>query len=71
MPYAVNLHVSYLPWNRGADPNFWSIVEGTPKGITIHKMNYALDKGDIIIQQPIQEFPDTETLETSYNHLHQ
>jgi len=19
----VNLHISYLPWNRGAHPNFW------------------------------------------------
>ena len=22
---AINLHISYLPWNRGADPNFWSL----------------------------------------------
>lgn len=21
---AVNLHISYLPWNKGADPNIWS-----------------------------------------------
>jgi len=33
---AINLHISYLPWNRGADPNFWSFIEDTPKGVTIH-----------------------------------
>ena len=26
---AVNLHISYLPWNKGADPNFWSFLEDT------------------------------------------
>lgn len=29
---AVNLHISYLPWNRGADPNLWSFFDDTPKG---------------------------------------
>ena len=33
----VNLHISYLPWNRGASPNFWSFIEDTPKGVTIHE----------------------------------
>ena len=23
---AVNLHNAYLPWNRGSDPNLWSII---------------------------------------------
>ena len=32
----INLHISYLPWNRGAHPNVWSFLEETPKGITIH-----------------------------------
>ena len=22
----INLHISYLPYNRGADPNFWSLL---------------------------------------------
>ncbi|HUX61123.1 MAG TPA: formyltransferase family protein, partial [Ignavibacteriaceae bacterium] len=33
---AINLHISYLPWNRGADPNLWSFFDNTPKGVTIH-----------------------------------
>ena len=28
----INLHISYLPWNRGSHPNFWSFYESTPSG---------------------------------------
>ena len=35
---AINLHISYLPWNKGSDPNLWSVLENTPKGVTIHIM---------------------------------
>lgn len=61
----INLHISFLPWNRGADPNFWSIVEGTPKGATIHYVDDGIDMGDIIVQSRI-EFSKDETLATSY-----
>lgn len=47
---AVNLHISYLPWNKGADPNLWSIIEDTPRGVTLHYMDSRLDHGDIIAQ---------------------
>ena len=33
----VNLHTSFLPWNRGANPNLWSFIDNTPKGVTIHQ----------------------------------
>lgn len=46
----VNLHNSFLPWNRGADPNIWSIVDNTPRGVTLHYMDRELDKGYIIAQ---------------------
>ena len=32
----VNLHNSFLPWNRGADPNLWSILGDGPRGVTLH-----------------------------------
>eukprot|EP00392_Amoebophrya_sp_AT5.2_P019205 g19951.t1 len=35
----INLHISYLPYNRGADPNLWSILERTPPGVTIHHID--------------------------------
>lgn len=63
-----NCHISYLPWNRGADPNFWSWAECTPKGVTIHEVAEGLDAGDILLQREL-EFSDGETLRTSYNKL--
>ena len=66
----INLHISYLPWNRGADPNFWSNVEGTPKGVTIHYIDVGVDTGDIIAQK-IVVFSDNDTLSTSYAKLHE
>lgn len=65
---AVNLHISYLPWNRGADPNFWSWVQDTPKGVTIHEIGPGMDDGDIIFQREVA-FGDDETLATSYEKL--
>ena len=38
-----NLHISLLPWNRGADPNLWSFLEDTPKGVTIHYIDCSVD----------------------------
>ncbi|WP_279628359.1 formyltransferase family protein [Paenibacillus ferrarius] len=64
----INLHISYLPWNRGADPNLWSYFENTPKGVTIHLVDVGLDTGDIVVQQLIDDnFEDT--LYTSYQRL--
>ena len=37
---AINLHISYLPYNRGAHPNFWSFIDNTPKGVSIHEIDY-------------------------------
>jgi methionyl-tRNA formyltransferase len=65
---AVNLHISYLPWNRGADPNLWSHVDGTPKGVTIHYIAPGLDTGDIIAQRKVR-FDIGDTLATSYAKL--
>lgn len=66
---AVNIHISYLPWNRGANPNQWSIIENTPKGVSIHYMTSKLDGGDVIAQELVS-FEENDTLETSYNKLH-
>jgi methionyl-tRNA formyltransferase len=65
---AINLHISYLPWNRGADPNLWSWVEDTPKGVTIHYIDAGVDTGDIIAQRQVA-FGDGETLSSSYARL--
>lgn len=65
---AINLHISYLPWNRGADPNLWSWIEDTPKGVTIHRLDKDVDTGDILIQEEVL-FTGTETLRETYSIL--
>lgn len=65
----INLHISLLPWNRGAHPNFWSFWDNTPKGITIHYMDEGIDTGDIIAQKELF-FDDGETLKSTYEILH-
>ncbi|MEM7784879.1 MAG: formyltransferase family protein [Planctomycetota bacterium] len=67
---AINLHISFLPWNRGADPNFWSFIEDTPKGVTIHYLDEGVDTGDIICQQELQFESEGETLASTYQKLH-
>lgn len=56
----LNLHPAYLPYNRGANPNVWSIIEGTPAGVTLHYMDTEIDTGDIIAQRRVEtDFSDT------------
>ena len=49
----INLHIAYLPYNKGAHPNFWSFVENTPAGITIHEVDKGIDTGRIILNKMI------------------
>ncbi len=65
----VNIHNSYLPWNRGADPNMWSIIDNTPRGTTLHYIDAGLDKGNIIAQELVSDLSDKETLTSTYNNL--
>lgn len=65
---AVNLHNSFLPWDRGSDPNLWNIVENSPRGVTLHYMEAGLDKGAIIAQKFVPLLPD-DTLKSSYDRL--
>jgi methionyl-tRNA formyltransferase len=55
---AVNLHNSYLPYNRGANANVWSIVEDHPAGVSIHYMTPDLDSGPIIHRREVPVRPD-------------
>jgi methionyl-tRNA formyltransferase len=56
----INLHPAFLPNNRGAYPNVWSIVEKTPAGVTLHYIDEGVDTGDIIAQEKVMiEMIDT------------
>ncbi|WP_291447502.1 formyltransferase family protein [Desulfovibrio sp.] len=65
----INLHIAFLPYNRGYDPNFWSFFENTPRGVTIHIIDNGIDSGDILLQKKIYFDSTKETLRTSYNIL--
>lgn len=65
---AINLHASLLPFNRGADPNLWSFLEDTPKGVTIHSIDRGIDTGMIIAQREVA-LCDSDTLRSSYERL--
>ena len=64
----INLHPALLPYNRGQYPNVWSIVEGTPAGVTLHYIDEGIDTGDIIAQQEVPVEP-IDTGETLYRKL--
>jgi len=68
--WIINLHASYLPWNKGADPNLWSFLDDTPKGITIHLIDKGVDTGDILLQKRVYFDEEKETLLSSYKELH-
>lgn len=64
----VNVHCSMLPWNRGANPNFFSYYENTSKGVTVHKLVAGLDKGEILLQKSL-DLSESETFRSSYMEL--
>ena len=65
----INLHTSFLPFNRGSAPNFFSFWDNTPKGVTIHLMDKGLDTGDILCQREIVFDEEQETFASSYDKL--
>jgi len=66
---AINLHISYLPYNRGADPNLWSFLEDTPKGVTIHYLDGSIDTGKILVQENVEFDIENDTLRSTYKRL--
>ncbi len=65
----INLHTSYLPYNRGSSPNFFSFMEDTPKGVTIHRLEKGLDTGAIYVQKELVFDEGKETFASSYSAL--
>lgn len=69
----INLHISYLPFNKGAHPNFWSFYDNTPPGVTIHLIDEGLDTGPIIYQKKVNfkksEIRFTETYKRLINEI--
>jgi methionyl-tRNA formyltransferase len=64
----INLHPSFLPYNRGAHPYIWPIIEDTPAGVSIHYMNEEIDEGELIDRREVEVKPD-DTAEKLYQRL--
>lgn len=64
----INVHPALLPYNKGAYPNVWSIIEESPAGVTIHFIDNGIDTGDIIAQRQVTVEP-VDTGETLYRKL--
>jgi methionyl-tRNA formyltransferase len=64
----VNLHPSFLPWGRGYHPNYWSITENFPHGVTLHFIDEGIDTGDIVAQTRCFYGQD-DTLRQTYDRL--
>ena len=60
-----------LPYNRGADPNAWSFLENTPKGVSIHLIDPGVDTGQLLIQKEVIFEESYETLGHTYSVLQQ
>ena len=65
----VNLHSSYLPWNRGAHPNFWSFYDDTPSGVSIHLIDEGVDTGPILYQKYVDISGEDKTFSQTYKKL--
>jgi methionyl-tRNA formyltransferase len=67
-----NIHLSYLPFNRGAHPNFWSFMENTVSGVSIHIIDKGIDTRNIVLRKKIIfniNLNKFSTFRKTYNYL--
>ena len=53
----VNFHPALLPLNRGWYPHVHNILDGSPAGVTLHKISERTDEGDIWLQKEVPTYP--------------
>ena len=58
----VNVHPSFLPYNRGAHPYIYPIIDDTPAGVSIHFMDEGLDSGPLVARREVEVRPDDTAL---------
>ena len=64
----INLHPSYLPYNRGSAANVFSIVNDYPAGVSLHYVNASVDSGAIVAQKKV-EVESVDTGKSMYRKL--
>lgn len=68
----LKLHMSYLPYNRGAHPSFCSIINDNPIGISIFEINTGSDTGRILLRKKFNlnfKSKKFSTFKKVYNYL--
>lgn len=65
----INLHISYLPFNRGSHPNLWCHIENTQCGVSIHIIDEGIDTGKILLRRKIFLNFKEHTFRSSYEIL--
>ncbi len=65
--FIINTHPSYLPYFKGKDPNFWSILNGGPFGVSINHVNKKIDSGPIAFRSKILNIDWTWDAKKLYN----
>jgi methionyl-tRNA formyltransferase len=64
----LNLHPSYLPYNKGWHTPTWALLHNNPYGATLHFMTEKLDEGDIVNQKKIDILP-VDTADSLYQRV--
>jgi methionyl-tRNA formyltransferase len=64
----VNFHPALLPINRGWFPHVHSIIDGSPLGVTIHRIDENADTGPIWAQKEVN-MSHYDTAKTIYDRL--
>ena len=65
----INLHISYLPYARGAHPVFWSIYESSITGVSIHLVDEGFDTGNILFQKEVDYSREEDTFLSIYKKM--
>ena len=66
----VNKHAGLLPQNKGLFPYFWAVVNDTKQGISFHKVNEAIDEGDLYFQEEVTSPSHTSSMIAFYYYVH-
>lgn len=53
----INTHPAYLPYNRGKHPYYWAVMDNTPFGATIHRVDGGIDTGSILWRKEVEIKP--------------
>jgi folate-dependent phosphoribosylglycinamide formyltransferase PurN len=66
----LNKHASMLPANRGLFPYLWAGITNHNQGISFHKVNKAIDQGDLYYQEKVDNPELIKSMIAFYFYVH-